>query len=65
MEAEKSGTLKIFDVFGKLIYKEVIIGNNNEQNRNVNLNEFAIGVYIVHLLSGEDVSSTRFIKNSN
>lgn len=65
MNADKSGTLKIFDVFGKLIYKEVITGSSAVQNRKVNLNEFANGVYIVHLLSGDDISSTRFIKNSN
>lgn len=65
MDTQKSGLLKIFDVFGKLLYKEEITGNSNVQNRKVNLNEFANGVYIVHLLSGDDISSTRFIKNSN
>ncbi|MBL7913732.1 MAG: T9SS type A sorting domain-containing protein [Bacteroidia bacterium] len=65
MDTQKSGSLKIFDVFGKLIYKEELTGTSAVQNRKVDLNEFANGVYIVHLLSGNDVSSTRFIKNSN
>ena len=65
MNADKVGTLKIFDVFGKLIYKEEMTGSSAVQNRKVNLNEFANGVYIVHLLSGDDISSTRFIKNAN
>lgn len=65
VDAEKSGFLNVFDVFGKLVYKDEIIGSKAIQNKKINLSEFANGIYIVHLISGDDVSSTKFIKNSN
>ena len=55
----ENASIKVYDLTGKIIYESVI---NNSYKANVNLNDFAAGLYFLEIKEGEFKQVEKIIK---
>ena len=53
--------LKIYDVFGKVVYQTTISGGAGEVTKDINLSAISPGVYLVELRSGSSVIANKLV----
>ncbi len=59
IKTDQEVNIMVFDMLGKLVYQST----TSNQIHNINLSEWARGVYTYRLFAGEGMSSGKFIKN--
>ncbi|MBN1145383.1 MAG: fibronectin type III domain-containing protein, partial [Bacteroidales bacterium] len=55
-------TIRILDVYGRALYEESVFNPNRQIMRTINTRNFAPGIYLVQIVSGEKQKTARLIK---
>lgn len=62
LKNSKQVSIVITDVLGKVMYKEHAYSNTNIVERNINITDFASGVYMIRLESNNEFKTLRLVK---
>lgn len=55
-------TIRILDVYGRVLYEESVFNPNRQIMKTINTRNFAPGIYLVQIVSGEKQKTARLIK---
>ncbi|HHV37856.1 MAG TPA: T9SS type A sorting domain-containing protein, partial [Candidatus Cloacimonetes bacterium] len=55
------GTLSIFNIKGQLVYREKIPVNHSKVEHNINLQQFATGIYLCQMSLGDKQATKKLI----
>lgn len=55
-------TIRILNVYGKVLYEESVFNPNRQIMKTINTRNFAPGIYLVQIVSGEKQKTARLIK---